>query len=90
MTKARIHCVKTDTGAGMATVIFFLIFNRRLMQLGDMSGKVIHASHDLLMQFLCLNDQLSPKLPCNCDSKGPGIYFQSRSLLFNDIVSFWF
>ena len=28
---------------------FFLIFNRRLMELGDMSGKVIHASHDLLM-----------------------------------------
>ena len=27
MTRARIHCVKPDTGAGMATVIFFLFSN---------------------------------------------------------------
>ena len=27
MTKARIHCVKRETGAGMATVIFSLFSN---------------------------------------------------------------
>ena len=70
MTKAPIHCVKPDTGDYR---YFFLIFNRRLMQLGDMSGKVIHASIDLLMKFLWLDEQLLPKLPCNCDSKGPEI-----------------
>ena len=27
VTKARIHCIKPDTGAGMATVIFSLFSN---------------------------------------------------------------
>ena len=64
MTKAPIHCVQQDTGAGRAT---------RLLHLGKMSEKVIHASHDLLVQLLWLDEQLSPKLPCNFDSKGPRI-----------------
>ena len=73
MTRAWIHCLKPDTGAGMATVIFSLFSNAHYFDSVICQKKVIHASHDLLTHFLWLDVQFSPKPPGNGDSKVPEI-----------------
>ena len=57
MTKARIHSVIPDTGAGMATVIFSLFSNAHYFDSVICQKKVIYASNDLLTQFLWLDVQ---------------------------------
>ena len=68
MTETQIHCVKPEPKLEWLS-LFFLIFNHRLMQPGDMSD----VSHGILLYILWFNEQLLPKLPCNGDSKGPEI-----------------
>ena len=60
MTKARIHCVKPDTGAGMATVIFSLFSNAYYFDLVICQKKLSMFS-------------FSPKPPGSGDSKVPEI-----------------
>ena len=43
------------------------------MQHVDMSEKVIHASHDMLLYILWFNEQILSKLPYNGDINGPEI-----------------
>ena len=47
--KGLICCAETDTGAGMATVIFFLFSITDWCNLVKKLEKNIHASHDLLI-----------------------------------------
>ena len=73
VTKAPIHCVKPDTGARMATVMFSLFSNAHYLDSVVCQKKLYMPRMTCRHSFFWLDVQFSPKPPGNGDSKVPEI-----------------